>query len=368
MYQRTFMLSAIIGNSPAIVAVKCLIEQVAPSDATVLVRGPSGAGKELVAKALHELSPRSKHRFIPINCAAIPRELLESELFGHRKGSFSGAIGDHKGRFELAHNGTLFLDEIGDMPMDLQVKLLRVLQERKVDPIGSQQSIDVNVRVIAATHRDLEKAVAAGEFREDLYYRLNVIPLALPSLSERKEDITELFARFAEMEKRNGDAPVRLSSFSQAVLQRYEWPGNIRELQNLAHRFTALYAGQEVDLRNIPETMLPPKMLDTMMTLAKDFPSPPETELNPEDSHDFEDFGLPNIEGIVRMAQGIPTLPDEGLVLKDHIAQIERDIIHEALQRTAHNVSQTARLLSIRRTTLIEKINKYELTNTAQSA
>ena len=362
------MLSAIIGNSPAIVAVKGLIEQVAPSDATVLVRGPSGAGKELVAKALHELSPRSKNRFIPINCAAIPRELLESELFGHRKGAFSGAIGDHKGRFELAHNGTLFLDEIGDMPMDLQVKLLRVLQERKVDPIGSQQSIDVNVRVIAATHKDLEKAVALGEFREDLYYRLNVIPLALPSLAERKEDITELFARFAEMEKRNGDAPVRLTSFSQAVLKQYEWPGNIRELQNLAHRFTALYAGQEIDLRQIPETMLPPRMLDTMAALAADYPALAETFDEQEVAHDLEDFGLPNIEGIVRMAQGIPTLPDEGLVLKDHIAQIERDIIHEALQRTAHNVSQTARLLSIRRTTLIEKINKYELTNSAQSA
>ncbi|MDG0979712.1 MAG: sigma-54 dependent transcriptional regulator [Halieaceae bacterium] len=362
------MLSAIIGNSPAILAVKSLIEQVAPSDATVLVRGPSGAGKELVAKALHELSARAKHRFIPINCAAIPRELLESELFGHRKGAFSGAIGDHKGRFELAHNGTLFLDEIGDMPMDLQVKLLRVLQERKVDPIGSQQSIDVNVRVIAATHKDLEKAVATGEFREDLYYRLNVIPLALPSLAERKDDITELFARFAEVEKRNGNAPVRLSSFSQAALKQYTWPGNIRELQNLAHRFTALYAGQEVDLRQIPETMLPPKMLAIMASLVADYPVVPATEPDCDDSHNFEDLGLPNIEGIVRMAQGMPALPDEGLVLKDHIAQIERDIIHEALQRTAHNVSQTARLLSIRRTTLIEKINKYELANSAQSA
>lgn len=362
------MLSAIIGNSPAILAVKGLIEQVAPSDATVLVRGPSGAGKELVAKALHELSPRSKHRFIPINCAAIPRELLESELFGHRKGAFSGAIGDHKGRFELAHNGTLFLDEIGDMPMDLQVKLLRVLQERKVDPIGCQQSIDVNVRVIAATHKDLEKAVASGEFREDLYYRLNVIPLALPSLAERRDDISDLFARFAEMEKRTGNAPVRLSKFSQAVLQQYEWPGNIRELQNLAHRFTALYAGQEIDLRQIPETMLPPKMLDTVASLAADYPAIPAVASGQEETHNFEDPGLPNIEGIVRMAQGMPALPDEGLVLKDHIAEIERNIIHEALQRTAHNVSQTARLLSIRRTTLIEKINKYELTNSVHSA
>ncbi len=362
------MLSTIIGKSPAIMAVKGLIEQVAPSDATVLVRGPSGAGKELVAKALHELSPRSKNRFVPINCAAIPRELLESELFGHRKGSFSGAISDHKGRFELAHNGTLFLDEIGDMPMDLQVKLLRVLQERKVDPIGSQQSLDVNVRVIAATHKDLEKAVGLGEFREDLYYRLNVIPLALPSLAERKEDITELFARFAEMEKRNGDAPVRLSSFSQAVLRHYEWPGNIRELQNLAHRFTALYAGQEVDLRQVPDIMLPPKMLETLSAIEEDFPAAPPPTAPQSDTLEVDDLNLPNIEGIVRMAQGISHLPDEGLILKDHIAKIERDIIEEALQRTAHNVSQTARLLSIRRTTLIEKINKYELTNSAQSA
>jgi len=362
------MLSAIIGSSPAILAVKGLIEQVAPSDATVLVRGPSGAGKELVAKALHELSPRSTHRFIPINCAAIPRELLESELFGHRKGAFSGAIGDHKGRFEMAHKGTLFLDEIGDMPMDLQVKLLRVLQERKVDPIGSQQAIDVDVRVIAATHKDLEKAVASGDFREDLYYRLNVIPLHLPSLAERKDDIAELFARFAEIEKRNGDAPIRLTSFSQAVLTQYEWPGNIRELQNLAHRFTALYAGQEIDLRRVPDTMLPHKMLDTVASVAKDYPQIDPAEVYQDDDQDCDALNLPNIEGIVRMAQGIPTLPDEGLVLKDHIAQIERNIIYEALQRTAHNVSQTARLLSIRRTTLIEKINKYELTSSTQSA
>ena len=170
------------------------------------------------------------------------------------------------------------------------------------------------------------------------------------------------------MEKRNGDAPVRLSSFSQAVLRHYEWPGNIRELQNLAHRFTALYAGQEVDLRQVPDIMLPPKMLETLSAIEEDFPAAPPPTAPQSDTLEVDDLNLPNIEGIVRMAQGISHLPDEGLILKDHIAKIERDIIEEALQRTAHNVSQTARLLSIRRTTLIEKINKYELTNSAQSA
>ena len=352
------MLSAIIGTSPAVVAVKKLIEQVAPSEATVLVRGPSGSGKELAARALHDLSGRANCRFIPVNCAAIPRELLESELFGHKKGSFSGAIADHKGRFELAHNGTLFLDEIGDMSLDLQVKLLRVLQEGKVDPVGSNQSIDVDVRVIAATHKDLEKAVSEGEFREDLYYRLNVIPLMLPSLHERSDDIPELFARFAEIERRNGDAPVRLTPFSLSVLRHYAWPGNIRELQNLARRFSALYAGELVDLRKVAPTMLPSKMVDLVELLAKDEPNTLD-EFKSEEQE--EDFGLPNIEGIVRMAQGIPTLPEEGLILKDHIAGIEREIIQQALQKTDHNVSQTARLLSIRRTTLIEKINKYAI-------
>jgi sigma-54 specific flagellar transcriptional regulator A len=364
------MLSAIIGNSPAIRAVKQLIAQVAPSDATVLVRGPSGSGKELVAKALHDLSDRSSARFVPVNCAAIPRELLESELFGHRKGAFSGAICDHRGRFEMAHEGTLFLDEIGDMPLDLQVKLLRVLQERKIDPVGSQKSIDVNVRVVAATHKDLETAVARGDFREDLFYRLNVIPLSLPALSERVDDIPVLFDHFAHLECRQNGCPVQLSPLSAEILKLYHWPGNIRELQNLVNRFTALYTGQTIDLSQIPPTMLPAALSDLVQEHAS--PSPtldlfamPEPEPEAESEPEPDDFDLPDIEGIVRRAQGLPSLPDQGLDLKDHIAGIERDIIAQALERTAYNVSQTARLLSVRRTTLIEKINKYELSSNA---
>lgn len=352
------MLSAIIGNSPAIKAVKQLIEQVAPSDATILVRGPSGSGKELVARALHDLSERSSGRFVPVNCAAIPRELLESELFGHRKGAFSGAICDHKGRFEMAHRGTLFLDEIGDMPLDLQVKLLRVLQERKVDPVGSQTAVDVDVRVVAATHKNLETAVARGDFREDLFYRLNVIPLSLPALNERVDDIPSLFERFAHLERRQNCTPIQLTPLSTQILKQYHWPGNIRELQNLVHRFTALYAGQKIDLTQVPDTMLPAALAD----LVNEHGSPsPTLDLFATPEAELEEFELPDIEGIVRRAQGFPSLPDQGLDLKDHIAGIERDIITQALERTAYNVSQTARLLSVRRTTLIEKINKYEL-------
>ena len=353
------MLSAIIGNSPAIKAVKQLIEQVAPSDATVLVRGPSGSGKELVARALHDLSERSSGRFVPVNCAAIPRELLESELFGHRKGAFSGAICDHKGRFEMAHKGTLFLDEIGDMPLDLQVKLLRVLQERKVDPVGSQTAIDVDVRVVAATHKNLEAAVACGDFREDLFYRLNVIPLSLPALHERVDDIPSLFERFAQLERPQNCTPIQLTPLSTQILKEYHWPGNIRELQNLVHRFTALYTSQKIDLTQVPATMLPAALAD----LVKEHGSAsPTLDLFATPEPETEDFELPDIEGIVRRAQGFPSLPDQGLDLKDHIAGIERDIIiTQALERTAYNVSQTARLLSVRRTTLIEKVNKYEL-------
>ncbi len=197
----------ILGKSPLIDGLRALIATVAPADATVLVHGESGTGKELVARALHAQSARAEARFVPVNCGAIPRDLVESELFGHRKGSFTGAIADRPGRFELAHGGTLFLDEIGDLPLDIQVKLLRVLQERLIDPVGSVKSVPVDVRVVAATHKDLEAEVAAGRFREDLYYRLNVLPLHTPALRERPEDIEDLCAFYAEHHAPAGKGP-----------------------------------------------------------------------------------------------------------------------------------------------------------------
>ncbi len=248
----------IIGQSIAIEELRTLIEMVGPSESTVLILGDSGTGKELVARALHDSSSRAGGPFIPVNCGAIPRDLLESELFGHRKGSFTGAIADRKGRFELANKGTLFLDEIGDMPIDLQVKLLRVLQERQIDPVGSLLSIPIDVRVLAATHKDIVGLMEKSLFREDLYYRLNVMPIEIKTLGERVDDVPVLFEYFARQHIVDGKKPIRLHPTSMQLFLDYSWPGNVRELANLVDRYSSLYPGQEVDLRNVIPSMVPP--------------------------------------------------------------------------------------------------------------
>ena len=250
-------LQSIIGSSREITELRALIEIVGPSDATVMILGDSGTGKELVANALHQCSERAQAPFIPINCGAIPRDLLESELFGHRKGAFTGAITDRKGRFELANGGTLFLDEIGDMTMDLQVKLLRVLQERTIDPVGSTESKSIDVRVIAATHKNIEQLIKQGEFREDLFYRLNVMPMEIQALAQRKVDIPLLIEHFARLHGAKNNAQIRMTAWSLKLMVEYDWPGNVRELSNLMARYTALYPGQEVDLRHVPSSMIP---------------------------------------------------------------------------------------------------------------
>ena len=246
-----------IGSSESSIALRQLVATMANSNATVMITGESGTGKELLARLLHEQSDRCGANFVPINCAAIPKDLLESELFGHRKGSFTGAVADRIGRFELAHGGTIFLDEIGDMSLDMQVKLLRVLQERTVDPIGGTRQVQVDVRVVAATHRDLEEEIAAGRFREDLYYRLNVLPMVTPPLRERNDDVPELLAFFAKKCASFGKQPIRFKPDFMAALQKYPWPGNVRELSNVVDRFSTLYAGQELDLRAIPPHSAP---------------------------------------------------------------------------------------------------------------
>ena len=253
-------LNSIIGISSEINYLRELIKAVGPSDSTTLILGDSGTGKELVAKALHESSTRANAPFIPVNCGAIPKDLLESELFGHKKGSFTGAICDRKGRFQLANGGTLFLDEIGDMSMDLQVKLLRVLQERTIDPVGATNSLSIDVRVVAATHKNIETLIEQGRFREDLFYRLNVMPLEIKPLAERKEDIPILFEFFALQHIKEGNQPIRLHSSSMRMFCDYDWPGNVRELSNLVARYTALFPGAEVDLRQVPSSMIPGNM------------------------------------------------------------------------------------------------------------
>lgn len=355
-----------IGVSPAAQSLRSMLSTIANSNATVMITGESGTGKELLARALHEQSHRSGSNFVPINCAAIPKDLLESELFGHRKGAFTGAVNDRVGRFELAHGGTLFLDEIGDMSLDMQVKLLRVLQERTIDPIGGSRQVSIDVRVIAATHRDLEEEISAGRFREDLYYRLNVLPVVTPPLRERAEDIPDLLRHFSHRFANPGMEAIRFDSDFTEALQKYHWPGNVRELSNLVDRFSTLYAGQKLDLRAIPATLLPKGLVPLQAELLVRNPvvtpqamtPPPEVLAELGDSFASVDT---DVEDIILLAQGLPQLPPEGISLKDRLAEIERSMIEQALERAQGNVSRTAKLLNLQRTTLIEKINKYDL-------
>ena len=236
-----------------------IVDAAAASDAPVMIRGETGVGKEVAARQVHQRSGRADGTFVPINCGAVPSELLESELFGHRKGAFTGAISDHKGRFEIADGGTLFLDEIGDMPAHLQVKILRVLEDKAITPVGAVQETQVDVRIIAATHQDLEKMILSGGFREDLYYRLNVIPVNVPPLRERREEFDDFLDFFAEKHAGENDL-ITFSSLSRERLRDYHWPGNVRELSNLVARFNALWPESEIDISTIPRSMLPPGM------------------------------------------------------------------------------------------------------------
>ena len=379
--EKVLGLNKIIGLSPAIKALRELIKLLGPSDSTVLIVGESGTGKELVANALHECSERASGPFVPVNCGAIPKDLLESELFGHKRGSFTGAISDRKGRFQLADKGTLFLDEIGDMSMDLQVKLLRVLQERTVDPVGSIGSIPIDVRVVAATHQNIEALIDEGRFRKDLYYRLNIMPIEVGPLAERAEDIPLLIEHFSRQQAKALQAPISISPESMRLLLAYDWPGNVRELSNLVDRYTALYAQQEVDLHKVPASMVPSGLRKLMQgqqsqnrTLGEDEisrrvarkPDHVAMDLAGTSARNAEAIDIPSrdssideIQRVINLAQGGPDFPDEGVELKQHLLEIEQRLIKEALTKAQGNVSKTARLLSLRRTTLIEKINKY---------
>ena len=326
---------SLVGNSRSIRHIRKLVEQVANSDATVLILGESGTGKEVVARNLHYHSGRRNKPFVPINCGAIPAELLESELFGHEKGAFTGAITARQGRFELAEGGTLFLDEIGDMSLHMQVKLLRVLQERVFERVGSNKPITVDVRIIAATHHNLEEGIKEGQFREDLYYRLNVFPIEMPPLRERKEDIpllvNELITRL-EHEKRGS---VRLTPQAVMSLCDYHWPGNVRELANLIERLVIMHPFGVVDIHDLPEKFRAGKE-DILRAL------PMEVEV------DYDPWA-------------VPRLPREGLDLKEHINNLEYNLIKQALEDAGGIVAHAANRLKLRRTTLVEKMRKYGL-------
>jgi sigma-54 specific flagellar transcriptional regulator A len=336
-----------------------LLGQVAPYDSTVLILGETGTGKEMVARHLHELSSRAARAFVPVNCAAIPAELLESELFGHEKGAFTGALTTRVGRFEFADGGTLFLDEIGDMSLQMQVKMLRVLQERCFERIGSNQTIHCDVRIVAATHRDLESQILAGSFRADLYYRLNVFPLQIPPLRERLGDMPLLIHDLLERQTRHGGPAVTVSQAATECLSRCAWPGNVRELSNLLERLSILYPQQVVNPRDLPKRYRLYGGAPDAAERASD-----AADCGPHPAEDADDSAAPAptaSDPTPTLVQYDQTLPPGGLNLKDHLSRLEVMLIREALLEADGGVAGAARLLQMRRTTLVEKMRKYRL-------
>jgi DNA-binding NtrC family response regulator len=313
---------SIVGKSRPTVRLLKLLETVAASNSTILITGETGTGKEVVARAIHHNSARRTHPFVALNCSAIPETLLEAELFGHVRGAFTGAVGNRAGRLEQAHRGTLFLDEVGTMSPALQVKLLRVLQEREFERVGDTHTIKVDVRVMSATNSDLRHLVDEGQFREDLFYRLNVIPVVLPPLRERREDIPLFVQHFLEKFRPNGQNPLSVSQDAMRRLMAYHWPGNVRQLEHTIERAVAVSDGRtQIDLG------------DLLPDLVR---------------HDGP------------LSPAALSLPDEGLDLDEFVASIERELIQRSLERTGGNKGQAARLLHLKRTTLVEKLKRLE--------
>jgi sigma-54 specific flagellar transcriptional regulator A len=351
-YDRRFSaLDRLKGNSQAIVNIRKAIDQVAESDATVLILGESGTGKEIVARALHDASLRRSKLFVPINCGAIPGELLESELFGHEKGAFTGALNARQGRFEMAEGGTLFLDEIGDMPMSMQVKLLRVLQERTFERVGSNKTLHCDVRVIAATHRRLADEIKENRFREDLFYRLNVFPIEMSPLRDRAEDIPLLVKDIVACMEASNRGSVRFTKASLAVLMQYEWPGNIRELANLIERMAIIYPNEQVDVGNLPEKFQRYKAPDEIGIT---------TETVTIDSYDQSEK-VEVSDTMEDLSAGLAQLPEQGIDLKEYLTVMEGDLIRQALNECNGVVAHAAKRLNMRRTTLVEKLRKFDL-------
>jgi len=353
------------GTSAAIRSVVRLIEQVAPHDSSVLILGESGTGKEVAARAIHERSTRRQRPFVAVNCGAIPPELLESELFGHEKGSFTGAITTRKGRFEIADGGTLFLDEIGDMSMPMQVKLLRVLQERTFERVGSNVTTSCDVRIIAATHRDLEQQIERGDFRGDLFYRLNVFPIEMPTLASRIEDLPALIEEFAANNARQGRTRLMLAPRARDALLGYAWPGNIRELGNLIERLSILCPDRPVDVFDLPPRYRPAGWEDLPDLEQAELAACRRAEYSASaaavTTAEFAaaDFASPTLPvTFSSVAEQTVQLPDRGIDLREHLQTIERSLISQALTRSDGTVAQAARLLNLRRTTLVEKLRK----------
>lgn len=330
---------SLVGSSRAIQGVRELMSQVADKDVTVLITGESGTGKEVVARNLHYHSTRRDKPFIPVNCGAIPSELLESELFGHEKGAFTGAISARSGRFELAEGGTLFLDEIGDMPLPMQVKLLRVLQEHTYERVGGNKTIKTDVRIIAATHRNLDDMITDDRFREDLYYRLNVFPIEMPALRERQEDIPVLLNELTVRMEKEKRGSIRFNNSGLMSLIRHPWPGNVRELANLVERLAIMFPFGVIGSSELPKKY---RHVD-------------------ENDEPLPQFEIEQPVSVASEAEDPALLPVNGLDLKEHLSNMESSLIRQALDDCNGVVARAAEKLRIRRTTLVEKMRKYGL-------
>jgi len=358
-----YLITSLVGKGLRIQEIRYLVEQVAESNANVLILGESGTGKEVVARAIHEVSGRNRGPFVPVNCGAIPAELLESELFGHEKGAFTGAFSARKGRFELAEGGTLFLDEIGDMPMPMQVKLLRVLQERTFERVGGNKSLQADVRIIAATHRNLEEMIIAGSFREDLFYRLNVFPIEKPALRDRQEDIPLLLQELLSRLETEHKATLRFTQRALDSLMKHAWPGNVRELSNLLERLLILHSNKIIDVTELPVKY---RYLDEQGEAVEHIHYNPEEEALMEREALSGMFGdAPILSDESEMHDEslgfLGHLPAEGMNLKDKLVEFEIEMIRQAIDSQDGVVSHAAELLSMRRTTLVEKMKKYGL-------
>ena len=339
---------SIIGESKPIRDVFDVVARAAGSQSTVMIYGESGTGKELIARALHMNSPRASKPFIAVNCGAIPHELLESELFGYEKGSFTGAVNTRIGRMELANQGTIFFDEIGDMPTSLQVKLLRVLAEREIDRIGSTKPTPIDIRVITATHRNLEESIKEGSFREDLFYRLNIIPINLPPLRERKTDIPLLADHFLKQFNRTA-IPKTISDEAMQFLVNYSWPGNIRELANFIERMVVLSIGSTITPRDLPEKVLGDTPKEKWQPLEEGEEGNPAQILQQSLGQSFH-VGI----------------PEEGINLKKTVEEFEKELLLEALEKTGWVKNKAANLLGLNRTTLVEKLKKMKIVTPAR--
>lgn len=335
--ESSILCRGLVGDSDAVRYLRTMIRKVAPSKANILITGETGSGKEIVARNIHYHSDRRDGPFVPINCSAIPQDLLESELFGHKKGAFTGATGNRDGRFVFAANGTLFLDEIGDMPAELQVKMLRVLEERVVYRVGCNDPVPMTARLVAATHRNLEQSIENGSFREDLYYRLNVIPLAVPSLRERIDDIPLLVTELGCRLMREQGLKVDLTPAAVACLQVHDWPGNVRELANLVERLAVIHPNGTADVADLPVKY--------------------RIATRTGDGGSSEDLDQPVEDPATRV------LPDDGIDLKTHMKRMEESLIRQALDRSDGTMTHAATLLQIGRTTLIDKVRRLGITD-----